>query len=888
MEFQFDANQDYQLQAIQSITNLFEGQPYINAGFMALGDVQAIGNRLDIDDEMLLENLWQVQSDNALDWDDRLLPTENLVNGANLRYYNFSVEMETGTGKTYIYLRTALELYRKYGFRKFVIVVPSIAIREGLLKTLQVTKKHFQSLYQNLPYRYYDYDSKNLSRVRQFALSNSLELMVLTIDAFNKDLNIMRQPQERLQGDIPIRLLQATRPILILDEPQTKMEGEKNKQALGMLHPLLTLRYSATHRKPYNRVYRLTPFDAYRQRLVKKVDVWGVSQENDPNRAYIEVCEIRAIKRTMRAKLKLNALAGKSGNINRKTFTVKPGDDLYIKTKLPEYQDYRVDRIERGSVYIVAGLQEIELALGERVGEDEDAIFRAQIYQTIEEHFRRDNELRHKGIKVLSLFFIDRVANYKSKFCDMFDHAYAELAGQDRFSRWRQWDPQSVRGAYFAKRTKKKDDWGDTGGESAKDKDAYTLIMRDKEGLLSFDEPTAFIFSHSALNEGWDNPNIFQICTLRAVKSHATKRQQIGRGIRLSVNQRGERLHDESSNVLTVIANESYQQFVKTYQQEIEALYGSGDKVAEPGNARERKRVIRNKAFELDPNFQELWKKIKRKTRYSVKIDSEAIVESTTKALIKHLDKRPIQAPRIRLQKGAIDIADDKDRLEPIGISSLRADAVLMQQYSLPNLVQDVIHSLNAQRPPMSLSRQTILAIVKRSGKLAAGMQNPKAFAMRIAAAIRDTLNGQLVCGIQYECIDECYEMCLFDPEEFESAARHLPKSDKSIYDRVECDSQVEVEFARGIENRQDIPLYIKLPFRFKVATPVGAYNPDWAIVVDKTASSGEKCYLVSETKGGEMRPSENIKTEFAERHFDAIGIGYAVITPKDFESLSC
>ena len=887
MEFKFDANQEYQLQAIKSITDLFEGQPYIDAGFKVLGDIQAISNQLEIDDQTLLENLWQVQDNNELDMDDDLLPTGNRVNGVDLPYHNFSVEMETGTGKTYIYLRTALELNKKYGFRKFIIVVPSIAIREGVLKTLQVTEKHFSDIYNNLPYRYYDYESKDLSRVRQFAWSGDVELLVMTIDAFNKELNIMRQPQERLQGEIPVRLLQATRPILILDEPQTKMEGEKNKQALGELHPLLTLRYSATHRNPYNRVYRLTPFDAYRQRLVKKVDVWGVTQENDLNRAFIEVHEIKAARRTMRAKLTVNRMAVRSGKVSRKTITIKSQDDLYDKTKLPEYQNYKIGRIEYGRVHILVGTQEIALGEGESVGEDKDAIFQAQILTAIKEHFNKHNNLREKGIKVLTLFFIDRVANYLGKYCEMFDDAYTELAKQERYAGWRKWQAQDVRAAYFAKKSKKEGDWGDTSGESVKDKDAYNLIMRDKEGLLSFDEPTAFIFSHSALNEGWDNPNIFQICTLRDVKSYTTKRQQIGRGLRLPVNQDGDRVFDEHSNVLTVIANESYTQFVKTYQQEIEEVYGNSIGAAEIGNARERKRVRRKENFELDPNFQALWQTIKRKTRYSVKIDTKSLIESAAQKLKERLDSQPIKPPRIVSQKSMLEPAHDRDIFESRGISEPQEIGVIAQRHDLPNLVQEITYALNAQYPPVAFSRHSILSIVKESGKLAEGTQNPKAFAMRVAYVIRDVLAEHLVDGIQYERIEDWYEMSLFDPKEFESAAKHLPKAQKSVFNRVECDSQVECDFVKGIENRQDITLHFKLPTRFHVATPVGPYNPDWAIVIEP--GSSETCYLVRETKGGsEMRPTEERKTEYARKHFDALGINYEVITPEDFQSLSC
>ncbi len=888
MEFKFDANQEYQLQAIKSVADLFESQPYLDTDFTALGDIQAIGNRLDLDGETLLENLWQVQDENKLDLDDELLTTPNCVNGLDLSYHNFSVEMETGTGKTYVYLRTALELNKKYGFCKFIIIVPSIAIREGVLKTLQITEKHLRNLYNNLPYRYCEYDSKNLSLVRQFALSSDLELMVVTIDAFNKELNIMRQPQEKLNGDTPIHLVQATRPILILDEPQTKMEGEKNREALGELHPLLTLRYSATHQNPYNRIYRLTPYDAYRQRLVKKVDVWGVTQENDINRAYIELREIKAVQGKIQATLQVNQLAKSGGKINRKSVKVRHGDNLYDKTRLPEYQGIKVDRIEHGRVYIVSGMQEIALFAGESVGEDKDAIFQAQIRTTIEEHFIRQKVLREKGIKVLSLFFIDRVANYRDKFCQMFDAAYSELLGQEKYTEWKRCDARYVRKAYFAKRSKKQDDWKDTGGESESDKAAYNLIMRDKERLLSFDEPTAFIFSHSALNEGWDNPNIFQICTLRDVKSYATKRQQIGRGVRLPVDQNGDRIHDEHNNVLTVIANESYGQFVQSYQQEIEAVYGSSSNGSELGNARERKKVKRKDSFALDENIKALWERIKHKTRYSVKIDTDELIAKAADTLKQALDDKQVGPPRIIAIKESVDLAGEND--EFMGIETGRREAgKISNRAGMQDLTWLVSRSLRDAHPPLCLSRRTILSIIIKSTKIGESIKNPKVFAMRTARAIRDAMGEHLVNGIQYERIDDWYDMSLFDPSEFESGAKHLPKAEKSVYDRVECDSQVERDFVNDIENRADILLHIKLPPRFKVATPVGSYNPDWALVVNKDGAEGEKCYLVRETKGGvDMRFDEKCKTEYARKHFDALDISYEVITPDDFKSISC
>lgn len=870
MEFKFDANQDFQLKAIEAITGLFEGQPYIEAGLSSV-----IGNRLDLDDDALLKNLRDVQEINGISPDAELLTSQPKGEDSR-RYYNFSVEMETGAGKTYVYLRTALELYRKYGFRKFIVVAPSIAIREGVLKTLQVTEKHFGELYRNLPYRYYEYTSKSLSQVRQFARSDSVELMIMTIDAFNKDLNVIRQTSDWFtESELPIQLVQAARPILILDEPQTKMEGEKNIEALGELRPLMTLRYSATHRNPYNRVYRLTPFDAYRQNLVKRVEVASVTPEDDFSRALIEVQKIETVRRTMTARLKLHRLM-KSGKVSEKTIKVKPGDDLFKKTDLPEYQGYIVDRIAYGAVVFAVGGAQLKLRAGESIGRDKDAIHGAQIESAIEEHFDKQQELKEQGIKVLTLFFIDRVANYQNhgKLRVMFDDAFNRL--KKKYAEWRDVQAAEVQAAYFAKKSKTSDELIDSSGKTEKDRAAYDLIMRAKERLLSFDEPVSFIFSHSALNEGWDNPNIFQICALRDVNSYIRKRQQIGRGMRLAVNQDGERVHGERTNILTVIANERYSQFAAAYQQEIEAVYGKAGAAPTPVDARARKTVRRKKHFELDAEFKILWDKIKHKTRYSVEIDTAAVIKEASAKL----SKVEIRRPRITAVTAKLEL-DDDDVFDAVQTTAVRGMGEITRRAGLPDLVRRIAYLLEFQSPPVSLSRQTIWTIIHESGKLEDGIRNPHEFATLAVRIIKETLADHLVRGIQYERINEWYEMSLFEAE-FQSWENYLVPAQKSVYDYVESDSGVESAFVRDMDQREDIHLYIKLPSWFTAPTPVGQYNPDWAIVMDDPKDSdGRKLYLVRETKGeGELRPTERRKTECGAKHFEgALDISYRVVT---------
>lgn len=388
MEFKFDANQDFQLEAIEAVTSLFAGQPRIRAELrFALGQSSfaAVVNRLDLTDAELLNNLHSVQQLNGIALDPDLICIEEHIETAagpeDVRFCNFSVEMETGTGKTYVYLRTTLELYRRYGLRKYIVVVPSVAIREGVLKTLQVTEKHFQELYDNAPYRYYAYDSANLSQVRQFALSDAVEIMVMTIAAFNKASNIIRQTTDRLQGETPVHLVQSARPVLILDEPQN-MESEKSIAALAILDPLFALRYSATHRNPYNVVYRLTPYEAYRQGLVKRVEVAAVVREDDIAQPYLRLDSIKAQKKTLTARLAVHKLM-KSGVVKERVITVRPGDSLEEKTRRKEYAGFDVDEISLSGGY-VRFANDVEIMKGQELGADREAIFEAQIRYTLE------------------------------------------------------------------------------------------------------------------------------------------------------------------------------------------------------------------------------------------------------------------------------------------------------------------------------------------------------------------------------------------------------------------------------------------------------------------------------------------------------------------------
>lgn len=884
MEFKFDAGQDYQIQAIEAVCDVFKGQPKRDVGHQF--GASYVANMLELSNEALLENVREVQLRNGIAPDDELKYLAGKIpSGKRTTIYsflNFSIEMETGTGKTYVYIRTIFELFKRYGMRKFIVVVPSVAIREGVVKTLKMTGKHFQELYSNTPYHYYTYDSANLTRVRQFALSNSIEIMVMTIAAFNKDANVIRQATDRLQGATPINKVRSTRPILILDEPQN-MESENSIAALASLFPLFALRYSATHRNPYNLLYRLTPFEAYRRNLVKQIEVASILEKDDYNRPFIRVESIDSVKNTITAKVAVHKLT-KAGVVKESIIKVRPGDSLSEKAGRPEYKGYEIDEINpgRGSIIFANG---VEVATGESVGANRDRIFEAQINYTIEEHMRKQARLRQYGIKVLSLFFIDRVDNYAPEdgiIRQLFKKSFDRL--KPKYPEFKDLTAEAVQAAYFARARKKGGQtvWEDSStGASKKDEEAYNLIMKDKERLLSFDVPVSFIFSHSALREGWDNPNIFQICTLNQTASEIKKRQEIGRGVRLAVNQSGDRIFDEKVNVLTVIANESYEKYVETLQQEYVAEYGPEGVPKKPRNARQPATVRLRKEYVLKDEFKELWERIKHKTRYAVKVDTEKLIAD----VISELDRTNINPPRIIAEKAFVEPGEN-DTFIPYLTGAERAAIEQNRDSPLDNIVGVMSHMLEHTTPPVCLTRQTLLEIYRRSSKREYALDNPQGFAIAAVQIIKDKIADQLVDGIRYEKINEWYEMSRLDDILMDMQDSLIP-SERSVYDHVVFDSDIEKQFVEGLEKRDDVPLFIKLPGWFTVPTPIGNYNPDWAIVMDEKDEHGSLTgkpllYLVRETKAAklnDLRPDEKRKIHCGRKHFtDALGVDYRMV----------
>lgn len=572
-------NQQFQTDAVNSVADLFSGQEKMQSTFEITQGLQlslvenelGIGNGILISDEKLNENMHEVQKRNNLALSD-------IEDGMR----SFCIEMETGTGKTYVYTKTVFELHKRYGFTKFIVVVPSVAIREGVYKSLETTREHFLNQYDNVPYRYFIYNSAKLSEVKRFATSSNIEIMIINIDAFKKSENIINQAQDKLNGETAMSYIQNTNPIVIIDEPQSVDNTPKAKEAIASLNPLCVFRYSATHREKMNLLYRLTPIDAYQMGLVKQICVSSNSVVNDFNKPYIKLLSV-SNESGFKAKIEMD-VQNKDGIVSRKNVTVKPNDDLFLLSGERElYEGYSVAGID-----CTPGSEAIEFSnteyikLGKAIGSiDENIIKEAQIRRTIQAHLDKELRYTEKGIKVLSLFFIDEVKKYRTAdgekgiYAKMFEKCYNELMNLPKYTELKDKFPASVEkvhNGYFSQ--DKKGAFKDTKGDTSADYDTYNTIMKDKEWLLSFDCPLRFIFSHSALKEGWDNPNVFQVCTLIEQKSTFTCRQKVGRGLRLCVNQDGERIDDRNINILHVMANESFVEFAETLQREIETETG--------------------------------------------------------------------------------------------------------------------------------------------------------------------------------------------------------------------------------------------------------------------------------------------------------------------------
>ncbi len=867
MKLHFDPNQQYQLDAVKSIVDVFEGQP-LNQGDFGfstsengqLFNENGVGNRIDISKERILSNLQKIQRKNGLpDISEKL-------DGMH-----FSVEMETGTGKTYVYIRTIYELNKKYGFKKFVIVVPSVAIREGVLKNLEITFDHFQNLYDRTPVNFDVYDSAKVSNLRSFASNNAIQILVINIDSFAKDENVINRANDKLTGKKPIEFIQSTRPFVIVDEPQN-METKIRKKAIENLNYSCTFRYSATHTNQYNLIYSLDPVKAYDLGLVKQIEVDSIVTENDFNDAFIRLEKVSATKTRTSARLAIDI--NTNDGVKRKTITAKVGEDLYKLSKSREIykQGYIINGIDVEAEFISLSNGE-DLFVGDSQGGMTDEIMKFQIEKTVKEHFIKEKKYKDKGIKVLSLFFIDRVANYRKydesgnlvhgKFAEWFEESFKAIKSKSAYKGLIPFSVEDVHNGYFSQDKKGKFKDTQKAAKSQADIDTFKLIMKDKERLLSADEPLRFIFSHSALREGWDNPNVFQICTLNETRSDLKKRQEIGRGLRLAVDQSGLRIQSPLINKLTVIANESYDDFAKQLQNEIENECG----VSFKGRIKNRKKIKKvkyRKGFELDENFKKLWDKIKHHTKYKVIYETNELVDKATRTIRNMPD---IKKAVIKSTKSSVKFDEGGIISDVVSSYSTLWD----KAFQIPD-VPAYIQSRTG------LTRSTILQVLIESGRLDDVLINPQLFLDNAIAKIKEALNELMIDGIKYEKIGDVeYEMRLFEDYEIHvnDLTFYISQKEKTIHSNmVPLDSGVEYQFAKECETREDVQFYFKLPFWFKIKTPIGNYTPDWALI----KKNEKTVYFVAETKSEnqELKESEIRKIKCGKAHFDEFeGVEY-------------
>ncbi len=898
MKLQFDARQDYQLDAIQAVVRLFKGQPNGSQVGLALADdglsslalsESGIANRCVIDEAQWLLNLHEVQDAHTIERSAALEPLK-LANGKDAgRFPNFTVEMETGTGKTYVYLRTIHELHQNYGFKKFVIVVPSVAIREGVLKSLEITREHFQMLYGFERAEFLVYEASRANQLRNFAHSDAIQILILNIDAFAKDTseeddeapgkagkkgkgNVINQRRET--GVRPIQFIQDSHPIVILDEPQN-LETDNRKQAIARLNPMCTLRYSATHRDPYNLIYSLDPVRAYELGLVKQIGVDSVVELKDANQAYVEVEGFRRTRTTLSATLKL--WVNQAGGPAKKSVKVsvrgdKQPDLFELSNGREMYRGFLVNEINDSDGWVEFA-NGVCVRQGQPNGALTDAVLRLQIEATVRRHFEKALRLHPMGIKVLSVFFIDRVASYrgyaggavqKGKFAQWFEEIYTGYRSRPEYAAVMPEVAGSVHNGYFSQ--DKNGTWKDSTERGSKDDDdAYALIMRDKERLLDLAEPLAFIFSHSALREGWDNPNVFQICTLAETRSEIKKRQEIGRGLRLCVNSDGVRVRDRDLNRLTVVANIAYEDFARQLQSEMEAA-GVAFKREHIHNERDKVKVRLKKGYQDDPAFLALWERIRARTRYRVRYDTDQLVAAAAQGI--HRDMATIQAPKLAVYSHEL-IYDHGIGGRQTGIRS----HTVTQRYVMPDFVAQV-------QAKTGLARSTVARILLDCGRLDEAIRNPQAFIDLTSELINTAKRGLLVEGVEYFKVDGLvYEMREFESNElrevFLSNVVAVNNQQKTLFSHIVIDSNSgpERRFAEACENNEDVLFYLKLPAWFAIETPVGSYHPDWALAYrdDKTL------YFVAETKDTGhadgvrtdlLRPIEQLRIECGKRHF--------------------
>lgn len=987
MRLQFK-HQKFQQDATNAVCDIFAGQPYsafrykIDSGEgLDFNELGWKNREIEIDDNTILERINKIQRENQI-------AVSKKLEGK----YNLTIEMETGVGKTYTYIKTIFELNKRYGWSKFIIVVPSVAIREGVYKSLQITQDHFAVEY-NKKIDFFIYDSKKITRLENFATSSSIDVMIINVQAFNakgKDARRIYRELDEFRSRVPIEVIKKLNPILIIDEPQS-VEGTEGKKALKDFNPLFILRYSATHKKDsiYNMVYRLDAVEAYNKKLVKRIAVKGITQKGiTATEGFVYLEKINLSEKAPTAMLQFDVKGATT--IRKKTMKVNEGFNLYDNSgELDEYKNNYVVSSINGKEDYIEFLNGKRVYIGQVCGEvNEEQLRRIQIRETILSHLDMEKKLYNKGIKVLSLFFIDEVSHYKQYdeagqaqngiFAKMFEEEYEKVLNEFQLDldsdSYREYleniSANKTHAGYFSIDKKGRMQNGKISKKenTSEDVDAYDLIMKDKERLLSFDEPVRFIFSHSALREGWDNPNVFQICTLKQSNSEIRKRQEVGRGLRLCVNQKGERMDEtvwgedvQDINTLTIIASESYDSFAKALQNELAEVLENRPKVVSrelfegkiiknnKGNQIiidkdmvdtiyydlvsnkyiDRKGNLTDKYYEdrkedniefspeikeytssvldiidsiynektidianaYDNNvelklnaekynmkeFQNLWSRINKKAIYEVEFNSKDFINNAIDALNRKLRVTKIY---FKIEKGQLDNIKSKDDL-------LSGTAFVKEkrreekgEYSSKNISvanSSVKYDLVGKLVEgTGLIRKDIVAILVGLEKNVFNQfkNNPEEFIIKATNLINEEKATTIIGHIEYSLLDKTYDIDVFTENTLKGKLDvNAMKTRKHLYDNLVYDSKVERNFATELEASDKVAVYVKLPNKFFIPTPVGRYNPDWAIAFYE--GSVKHIYFVAETKGTmssiELRTIEKSKIDCAKKYFEKL-----------------
>jgi len=888
-------NLKYQDDAIQSVVKVFDGTEKNTFDNACFEGIRANVSKLSA--EQLQESMKSIAEENGIDLETLKLTEET----------DLTIEMETGTGKTLVYIKTIFELYKHYGFTKFIILVPSVAIRQGVLGTFRSFNSQLESIYGFKP-NAFEYDSKKLSKVTNFIEDQHPQVMIMTLASFNSEDKILNQAQrEDLFANIPfIDAIGKTNPIILMDEPQEGMDTENSVKQIAKLNPLFKIRYSATHKVVKNLLYRLTPYDSYKQGLVKKIEVLTVTEKNDEATIKIELAETQNGTSAPKAKLKAWHQSNSTNKFDFKlTAWLKVGDNLGEKTNNPSYLNYKIERINKS---LKTGKWSITFSNGVELFEKQasgnlENIWALQLEWLIHRHFAKTQKLATNGIKCLSLIFIDRVANYmgetpiiKNLFIEKYKGIYPEYnEGKIPTAQY----IQDIQGYYFAQ--KASGEYADNEGGVKEQGKIYELILKGKEELLTISNPVQFIFSHSALGVGWDNPNVFNIATLNTAYSEIRKRQEIGRGLRICVNQNGQRIYDDPRtqagdeiNLLTVIPNETYETFVTQYQKEINDVYGTKDAGAKmrhnhKGEDKDIRKFKRNPKSEIEAAFRKYWKALAKKTDYSVYFDQPTLISNA----IEKISEISVPQYLIEVRGGRINSMDENEfNAEHTG----RETTALKANFNAYDYLEEFSESTGLD---YSASAKILLGLKNHADFV----RNPPRFLAEAIGIMKQVELNEMLRGLNYNIVgdyEEDYDSLFplmvkgsLTENNLFRGVRETPN--KGVYDGFVYDSGIEDQFGLYAENDPEVVCFIKLPSWYKIKTPIGEYEPDFGLVMKrKELKSGNEneFYFVIETKGTNnindkkaLTESEVYKIKCAMKHFTTLGVEVHYNAPiKDYQ----